>query len=905
MMKKRSSKASNIANNIKAKTNDVKRKVVKGTSKTSKRKMSKNKKIILNILIICVIAFASLMAVFFAYIIVKAPKFDPNNLKFTQMSELYDTEGNIITKMGNENRTEISYDDLPEVLIDAIIATEDSKFFQHNGFDLARFMKASMYQLVGKNGGGASTLTMQIAKNNYTSTESKGFEGITRKFTDIYLSIFKIERKYTKKEILEFYVNDSYLGNGAYGVEQASLNYFGKSVSELNLAEASFIAGLFQSPTYYNPYNYPERAEGRRKTVLYLMQRHGYITEEEKEIAENSPITSYIKKTQTSGTYSEYQGYIDTVVEELENEYDLNPYTTPLKIYTAMNKSKQDFVNKVMNGEAWKWENENAQAGVVMTDSASGEVLAVGAGRNKNSERSYNYATMTNRQIGSTAKPIFDYGPAVEYLGWGTVNYIDDTPTTYSDGTKISNSDGGYKGRLPLYQALGLSRNVTALKTFQQVSKEAGNDKILKFASSLGITPEVDKNGKIHEAHSIGSFTGSTKKEESRNSPMTMAGAYQAFSNGGYYIKPHTIKKFVYKDTDEVVETKSAKTRIMNDSTAYIINYSLNWSATEGLAKSAAGISGVQTAAKTGTSNFDEATRKRYHLSSKAVNDLWVCGYTPKQTITFWYGYDSITKGHSTTSSWSTRDKFYRNLAENLFDKDGSSFERPSSIEEVSVIRNSIPLKKALYGGVVGYFRKGTGPDETGTEQAEQLPSVSGVTSSISGNTVHLKWNGISAEDMVNLNFDDSYGTLGYDIYVKDGSGGSEVYVGTTTSTSYTHTTSYSNPVYVIYTAYSNYKTNRSKGVEHKVSVTSDFDVKISNSTIEQGKTFVDNKPIIVLYNSVDVTDGATITLESGSVDTNILGTYKLTYKVTYQGKSKTVSRNVTVTASNTTNTTE
>lgn len=905
MMKKRSSKASNIANNIKAKTNDVKRKVIKGTNNTSKRKVSKKKKMILNILIICVIAFASLMAVFFAYIIVKSPKFDPNNLKFTQMSELYDTEGNIITKMGNENRTEISYDDLPEVLIDAIIATEDSKFFQHNGFDLARFMKASMYQLVGKNGGGASTLTMQIAKNNYTSTESKGFEGITRKFTDIYLSIFKIERKYTKKEILEFYVNDSYLGNGAYGVEQASLNYFGKSVSELNLAEASFIAGLFQSPTYYNPYNYPERAEGRRKTVLYLMQRHGYITEEEKEIAENSPITSYIKKTQTSGTYSEYQGYIDTVVEELENEYDLNPYTTPLKIYTAMNRSKQDFVNKVMNGEAWKWENENAQAGVVMTDSASGEVLAVGAGRNKNSERSYNYATMTNRQIGSTAKPIFDYGPAVEYLGWGTVNYIDDTPTTYSDGTKISNSDGGYKGRLPLYQALGLSRNVTALKTFQQVSKEAGNDKILKFASSLGITPEIDKNGKIHEAHSIGSFTGSTKKEESRNSPMTMAGAYQAFSNGGYYIKPHTIKKFVYKDTDEVVETKSAKTRIMNDSTAYIINYSLNWSATEGLAKSAAGISGVQTAAKTGTSNFDEATRKRYHLSSKAVNDLWVCGYTPKQTITFWYGYDSITKGHSTTSSWSTRDKFYRNLAENLFDKDGSSFARPSSIEEVSVVRNSIPLKKALYGGVVGYFRKGTGPDETGTEQVEQLPSVSGVTSSISGNTVHLKWNGISAEDMVNLNFDDSYGTLGYDIYVKDGSSGSEVYVGTTTSTSYTHTTSYSNPVYVIYTAYSNYKTNRSKGVEHKVSVTSDFDVKISNSTIEQGKTFVDNKPIIVLYNSVDVTDGATITLESGSVDTNILGTYKLTYKVTYQGKSKTVSRNVTVTATNTTSTTE
>lgn len=911
MMKKRSKKTSTIANNIKAKTNDIKRKVTQNkTSNKSiknKKSISKKKKIILNILLVCVIAFVALASVFFAYVIIKAPKFDPNNLKFTQMSELYDTDGNLITKMGNENRTEITYDELPEVLIDAIIATEDSKFFQHNGFDLARFVKASGYQLIGKNGGGASTLTMQIAKNNYTSTTSVGFEGIVRKFTDIYLSIFKIERKYTKKEIIEFYVNDSYLGNGAYGVEQASLNYFGKSVSELNLAEASFIAGLFQSPTYYNPYNYPERAEKRRQTVLYLMQRHGYITAEEKEIAAANSITSYIKTTQTNNAYSEYQGYVDTVVEELENEYDLNPYTTPLKIYTAMNRGKQDFVNKVMNGEAWNWENDMAQSGIVMTESASGEVIAVGAGRNKNAERSYNYATMTNKQIGSTAKPIFDYGPAVEYLGYGTVNYIDDTATTYSDGTKISNSDGGYKGRLPMYQALGLSRNITALKTFQQVSSEAGNDKILKFATSLGITPEVDKNGKIHEAHSIGSFTGSTKKGESRNSPMTMAGAYGAFSNGGYYIKPHTIKKFVYKDTDEVVETNNTKTRVMNDSTAYIINYSLNWSATEGLARSAANIGGVATAAKTGTSNFDEATRRRYKLSSKAVNDLWVCGYTPKYTLTMWYGYDDITKGHSTTASWTTRDRFYKNLAENLFDKDGSTFERPSSIEEISVVKNSIPLKRAISNGVVGYFRKGTGPDETGEEEIETLPSVSGITSKVSGNTVQLSWQGISAEDMVNLNFDDSYGTLGYDIYIKDGSGGSETYVGTTASNSYTHTTNYSNPIYVIYTAYSNYKTNRSKGVEHKVSITTDFDIKISNETVNQdttGKQYHDTKPIIVLYNSVDVTDQCSITLESGNVDLNTPGSYKLTYKVTYSGKSKTVSRTVIVKQASTTSST-
>jgi len=886
MMKKRNKTSSKIANNIKSKANDVKRKVTSGKlasgKKKSSTKLSKKKRMVLNILLVGVIAFVALMTVFFAYVIIKAPKFDPNNLKFTQMSELYDKDGNLMTKMGNENRTEITYDDLPEVLIDAIIATEDSRFFQHNGFDLPRFAKASIGQVLGRDSGGASTLTMQIVKNNYTSTVSKGFEGIVRKFTDIYISIFKVERKYTKKEIIEFYVNDSYLGNGAYGVEQASLNYFGKSVGELNLAEASFIAGLFQSPTYYNPYNYPERAEKRRKTVLYLMQRHGYITEEEKQIAQANPITSYIKTTQTNGAYSEYQGYIDTVVEELENEYDLNPYTTPLKIYTAMNKEKQDFVNKVMNGEAWNWENDMAQSGIVMTESSTGEVIAVGAGRNKNTESSFNYATQTNRQVGSTAKPIFDYAPAVEYLGWGSINYIKDEPHSYSNGTKISNSDGGYRGTLPMYQALGLSRNITALKTFQQVSSEAGNDKILKFVTDLGITPEVE-NGKIHEAHSIGSFTGSTKKGESRNSPMTMAGAYGAFSNGGYYIKPHTITKFVYKETDEVVETNATKTRVMNDSTAFIINYALNWSATEGLAKSAANVGGVATAAKTGTSNFDEATRKKYGLSSKAVNDLWVCGYTPKYTLTMWYGYDKIDKAHySTTASWSTRDRFYRNLANNLFDKDGSTFEKPSSIEEVYVVNNSMPLKKAKSGGVLGYFRKGTAPEETGSEVPETLPSVSGVTSKVSGNTVQLSWNTLSAEDMLNLEFDDSYGTLGYDIYVKDGASGSETYVGTTTSGSYTHTTNYSNPVYVIYTAYSNYKNNRSKGVEHKAAVKIDFDIIAHDCKINNLSEINScSKYVIVMYNSVGVDANVKVISNTNT---------SVKYEITYQGVTKTAT---------------
>lgn len=900
MMKKR--KKEGTLNKVRNGASKIKKTVSnKASNIKSMDKHKKNKylKTILNVALICIILGVIVCGLFFTYVVIKAPEFNPDNLKFKEMSIVYESSGDIIAKLGDENRTEITYDDLPEVLIDAIIATEDSRFFEHNGFDLPRFLKASFGQLLGRNSGGASTLTMQIVKNNYTSTTAKGFEGIVRKFTDIYLSIFKVEKKYTKKEIIEFYINDAYLGNGAYGVEQASQNYFGKSVGELNLAEASFIAGLFQAPSSYDPYNYPDRAEARRKTVLYLMKRHGYISDEEKKIAESTPISSLITAEKTDPTYSEYQGYVDTVIEELQKKYNLNPYTTPLKIYTAMNKNKQDFINKVMNGEAWNWENDLVQAGVVMTDTDTGAVIAVGAGRNKNAKRSFNYATMTNKQIGSTAKPIFDYAPAIEYLGWGTVNYIKDEPHTYSNGTKMSNSDGGYKGILPMYQALGLSRNVTALKTFQQVSKEAGNDKIRDFAKSLGLTPE-ESNGQVHEAHSIGSFTGSDKEGETRNSPMTMAAAYGAFSNGGYYIEPYTITKLVYKETDEVVEYTPVKTRVMKDSTAYIINYALNWSVTNGLARSAANIGGVDVAAKTGTSNFDAATIRSKGLSSKAVNDLWVVGYTPKNAISFWYGYGKLSKEHySTTSTWTIRDKFYRNLANNLFDKDGSTFERPASITSVEVLKNSIPLKLASSNTpadmkVTGFFRKGTEPTET-SNTYDELPSVSQIKSSVSGNTINLSWKGITAEEMLKLNADESFGSLGYDIYIKDGPNGSETFVAYTTGTSYMHTTTYQNPIYVIYTTYQNYKANRSRGASHTVKIKTDFDVNAENETINVGSNFIDKRPITVLYNLVDVTSQSNIETISNNVNTSIPGNYKIEYKITYNGSSKNVSRTVTV----------
>lgn len=340
-------------------------------------------KIFLIVLLSLVIVGILGIVAFAIYIVGTAPDFNPDNLLKKDSTVLYDSNGEIITKLGTQKREKVEYEQLPQVLIDAIVATEDSRFFQHNGFDAARFIKASASQLIGHGGGGASTLTMQISKNAYTDTVSSGFEGIKRKFTDIYLSIFKIEKQYTKQDILEFYVNSYYMGAGAYGVQQASLTYFNKPISEINLAEAAMLAGMFQSPDAYDPYINPKSTESRRQTVLYLMERHGYITSEEREIASKLTVDDIVKKS-TNST-NDYQGFIDTVVAEVKERTGINPYTTPMLIYTTMDRSKQDYINDIVEGrnKNYKWENDVVQAGIVMLKSSTGDIVAVGAGRNK------------------------------------------------------------------------------------------------------------------------------------------------------------------------------------------------------------------------------------------------------------------------------------------------------------------------------------------------------------------------------------------------------------------------------------------------------------------------------------------------------------------------------------------
>lgn len=644
--------------------------------KKTKKKLKKNK--LNNIcLVLIIMFFISIVVVsgFFCYIYFNAPKFNGELLYRSESSNIYDSKGDLITTIGTEKRQIVSYEELPEVLIDAIVATEDARFFMHDGFDIYRFMKAGVGFLKGEDAGGASTLTMQLSKNTYTSTNASGFSGIVRKFTDIYLSIFKIEKDYSKKEIIEFYVNAPYLGAGSYGVQMASKTYFNKDVSNINLVEAAIIAGLFQAPGEYDPYVNPDKTNERKNEVVNLMLRHGYISENEANSALNVYAGDIVNKQNSN--INKYQGFIDTVIEEVILNTNKNPYEVSMDIYTTMVRSKQDVINNFYSKH--KFKDDKVQVGIGVIDNETGAIIAVGAGRNKNSELSLNYATQIKRHPGSTAKPIFDYGPGIEYKNWSTYTPFIDKPVSYTNGGVINNVDYKYKGFMTMEQCLVKSRNTCALQAFQQLS----NSKIDKFVTSLGITPEYLGNSNyINEAHSIGGFTGV--------SPVELAGAYAAFGNGGYFTKPHSVNKIVYKnDNNEIVNFNYEKNKVMKDTTAYMISYMLQKVTTSRIK-----VKGTEIATKTGTSSYDSSRLKSLGLSSKVIQDSWTATFSPDYSVAIWYGYDELTKKtyNTSTHAWSERNKIQAEIINNIMEEN-SKFERPSGIVTSKVVFGTNPPK--------------------------------------------------------------------------------------------------------------------------------------------------------------------------------------------------------------------
>ena len=904
---------------------------------TKEGKRRRRKKIIKGLFNLCLVGMLvilTLSIVFSIYIVIKAPDFDPEKLYRAESSVIYDKNGNEIAKLGIEKRKKVTYDDLPEVLVDAIVATEDSRYFQHNGFDLPRFTKAALGQVVGKllhrggNAGGGSTITMQVNKNNYTTSEVS----ITRKFTDIYMAIFKIEKNYSKEQIMEYYVNTSFLGNESYGVEQACQTYFGKSVSDIGLAEASIIAGLFQAPSAYDPYRHPEETEKRRNTVLYLMKMHGYINQEEYDAVKAMPIRNIVMKTNPMVEDNEYQSYIDIVIDEVEEKTKKSPYTTAMKIYTNMDTQKQRDLQDIMDGKTWEWKDDKIQAGIAVVETTTGKLVAVGGGRNRTGERQFNYATMINKQIGSTAKPLFDYGPAMEYNGFCENTQFFDGPYSYTSGAAIKNWDGRYEGNLSLKVALGESRNIPAVKAFQSVE----NEKIKEFVTGLGLHPEIAADGSIHEAHALGAFNGSN--------PVEMAGAYAAFGNGGYYTKPYTVSSVEYIDTGKTVSLKSKTEKAMSDSTAYMITDSLIW-AVEGYGNIGGRVSGVKLAAKTGTSNLTSAVKRQYGLPSTAINDLWTVGYTPEYAVAVWYGYDTLEKGYYNTNG-TVKNRLFRQVVSTVSDdKSGKKgFAVPSSITKVTLEKETFP---GLRPGantpddmkVTEYCAKGSVPSGV-SQRYDVLPNASGLSASAADKTVTLKWDAAVVPDYYS---DDNFkklnevyyakhveeklnerkqqlGSWGYEVIEINKETGAETSLGFTTNTSFNTTRRDYDVTYRVKTRWQNDTITRSdgitvdlKGPEKKVeSFTNTFSfnpIRYSTSTATfkdtNGNTIQNVKNDVVVKNSSGNTisnpslsitcSGAVCNPDGTPKNTEAITSYTITYTLTYEGKQYTLPTKRTV----------
>ena len=923
----------------------------KNPKKSAKKK--KRKKIFKWILISLIILFVLIMiaasifvGLFFKQIADEAPEFDPHKLDFQESSVFYFANGDVITKVGAEKREKITYDQLPEVLINAIVATEDSRYFVHNGFDLPRFLKASAQQVLGKlgigsgGGGGASTLTMQVSKNNYTSTESEGWEGIKRKFTDIYMAIFQLEKTYTKEQILEFYINDNYLGGGSYGVEQASLTYFGKHAKDLNLSEAAMIAGLFQSPGGYDPYLFPDACESRRKTVLYLMERHGYITSEERAIANKMTVQKLLnhsrESTEESDINNDYMGFINTVIAEIQTDTGLDPYSTPMKIYTTLNKEKQDEINKILTGETYNWKNPAVDMGAALVDTHTGEILAVSTGRhNMYKAKVLNYATIKH-QIGSTSKPLFDYGPAIEYLNWGTGEPIVDEKYSYTNGGNVNNWDLKYMGKMTITDALRMSRNIPAIKTFQKVP----SSEIQRFVTNLNMHPEAG----MHEAHAIGGYAG--------ESPIDMAAAYAAFANGGYYITPHSYTKIELRDTGEVIEKKVEKSRAMSEETAYMVMSMLQETKTYALGNYS-NISGVTFGAKTGTTNYPDSAFSLYNLPSGSVNDLWVVGTSPTYALSVWYGYDSIKPenveaGYINRYNTIEHTRLFQTLGKVLFEQ-GTGFTRPNGVVEVSVEKETYPVLLPSPNTpadmiTTALYKKGTEPTEMST-RFMQLSDVTDLKGTVSGNKVTLSWSPIKAPDAfteeglrnmwqplfatedafaeyigAQLAYNNSVlGILEYHIYRKN-SNGELTYIDKTSDSKITFTDkSGGRNTYVVKASYSIFTTAASNGTDVTVTVDStgngddddekptknisillnngNNNIKISEDHPfdETGLSYI---TVTELSNGilVDVSRQANTTISHESFDYTQIGkTYLVTLKVSYKDVSKVITLNATI----------
>ena len=638
-----------------------------------KSKFSKQKrwvKVLILVLLAMMVVFI-IGVVSITNMILKTPDLEASDLETPLSTQIYNQDDELIgTMFQEENRLQVDIDEVPDEMKQAIVSIEDRRFYKHNGVDFMRILKAALANLKqGWGSEGGSTITQQVIKRSVLSSEKT----LTRKVQEAWLAI-ELEREYSKDEILELYINNVYLGNKSYGIKTASKTYFNKDIQDINLSQVALLAGLPNAPSMDNPIEHPKRAEKRRNQVLQSMVNNDIISEEEAEEAKNASIDDLLDQDDSNEDEEEfYNSFIDTVYQEVVEEEEVisedDFYQGGLKIYTSADPKLQEAVYDLMHSDDFAFPDDGFETGIALIDTKSGEVQALGGGRNFQSIQDVNYGVSVPHQPGSTIKPILDYGPAIDELKWATDHNLKDEEYEYSDGTPVTEWDGEYWGDISMRRSLEWSRNIPALKAF----KEAGEDKTKKFAKDLGI--DVDTK---NESAALGGFNGV--------SPLQLAGAYAAFGNEGEYNQPSVVKKIEYPDGDKW-EAEPESKDAMENHTAYMMTDMLKTVIKSGTG-SKANVEGVPVAGKTGSTNIPKDVQNENGIDSGLI-DSWFVGYTPEYTLAIWTGYPSL-KDEDDKLQYIHEDgtediprEMFKTLMSDISDSSMEDFKKPDDVISV------------------------------------------------------------------------------------------------------------------------------------------------------------------------------------------------------------------------------
>ncbi|MCL6571624.1 MAG: PBP1A family penicillin-binding protein [Bacillus sp. (in: Bacteria)] len=722
----------------------------KGKPKTKKKSGSLVKKIFLTLVVLGIVGLLVGVGTF-AFLVKDAPKLDPKLLKDPISSKILDKDDKLFTEVGAVNREYVNYKDIPKLVENAILATEDYRFYKHHGIDPIRLGGAVLANFKrGFGAEGASTITQQVVKNSFLTPEKT----LKRKVEEAWLA-YQLEQQYTKHQIFEMYVNKVYVSENSHGLATAAKIYYGKELKELTLAEAAQVAGMPQSPNNYNPFTHPDLAEKRRNIVLLLMEQHGFITKQEMDEAKKVSVASTVlTEDQRSVDENPFDSFVDAVIDEVQETTDFDIFTEGLTIHTTLDPNAQTYVENILNtNDAINYPDDEFQAGIALLDTKTGEIRAIGGGRNQQVKRGFNYAVDTQRQPGSTIKPVLDYGPAIEHLNWGTYEMIDDKPITYSSGKEFGNWDNKYKGPMTIRTALQLSRNSPAVQTLQEV----GLDKAKDFANNLGIPLK-----EIFESYAIGGF-------ETGVSPLEMAGAYSAFGNNGFYTKPHAVKKIKLRD-GTVISSEPEPKVVMKDSTAFLVTDMLKSVLVSPGTGTRAKVPGLAIAGKTGTTNYSEEERNKWNIKESSVPDAWFTGYTTNYTASIWTGYkDRSTPISNNGDNQRIAQLLFKNVMAYVSkDIDTADFTVPNSVQKVRIERGTMP---ALLAGeytpnsevVTEYAVKGHGPKKV-SKKYDKLETPTNVKAKYdkATNNIVLTWdykNSTNSNVTFDISVDDTTGS--------------------------------------------------------------------------------------------------------------------------------------------------